>query len=223
MSASGEKPDGFGGVAWRCEKVAALIPDAEAYAREVAQLPAWRRRKLDGLHFAEDRRRSVAAWILLREMLKDRGVRAAELAVCENAFGKPELPAETGLHFSISHAGERVMVAVADRPVGCDVERVAPVDEDVWRVCLSPDELAAVRAQPTSAARDRAFCRLWVRKEARAKADGRGLGDDPRAISTGADDARGGCEDFDFGDGHVGAVAFLWYNAESVVNTKGVV
>ena len=97
----------------RCARVADLLPDDAAYESAYSRLPTWRRRKCDAFRFPADRRRSVAAWLLLRQMLAERGLDADSIAVSENAFGKPAFDPSVGLHFSISHADERVMVAVS--------------------------------------------------------------------------------------------------------------
>ena len=57
-----------------------------------------------------DRRRSVAAWLLLRQMLAERGLDADLLTITENEFGKPDFDSALGVHFSLSHAGDRVII-----------------------------------------------------------------------------------------------------------------
>ena len=193
----------------RSERVDVLLPDGASLAAAVASLPAWRRRKAEAFRFEADRRRSVAVWLLLRQMLAERGLDADSLPVSEDEFGKPAFEASLGIHFNLSHGGERVMAAVSDRPVGCDVERISPFDEAVARECLTDGELVWVqRAQPGSD-RDRAFIRLWVRKEAYVKAVGRGLGIDLKSVSILPKESPQGWSfrDFDFADGHLGCVA----------------
>ena len=81
------------------------------------------------------------------------------------ADGAPDLP---GLHVSIAHTarGDRVaaLAAVADGPVGVDLERVAPRRPDLWRRILADDEHGLLDALggPT----DRAQTLLWTLKEA---------------------------------------------------------
>ena len=192
----------------KCECVAAVLPDEGAFAAACAALPEWRRRKCERLRFDADRRRSVAAWELLRRMLAGKGVRAEALPVTENEFGKPAFDPSLGIHFCLSHAGERVMAAVAGGPVGCDVERVAPFDEAVARECLTDEELAGVRRPPPGLDRDRAFFRLWVRKEAYVKAVGRGFGIGPKSFSVLPGKLPPGWRfrDLDFPDGYLGCV-----------------
>ena len=166
----------------RCERVEAVLPDKASFDRAYAALPEWRRRKCDGFRFEADRRRSVAAWMLLRQMLAERGLDADTLPVSENEFGKPAFDPSLGIHFSLSHAGERVMAAVSDRPVGCDVEKIESFDET--------------------------FVRRWVRKEAYLKAVGCGFGLETNPVPDLSGDLPAGwrSRDFDFGDGHLGCV-----------------
>ena len=190
----------------QCERVAAVLPDDAAFAAAYVALPEWRRRKCDVFRFDADRRRSVAAWELLRRMLVEKGIRAETLSVTENEFGKPAFDPSLGIHFSLSHAGERVMASVADGPVGCDVEKVVPFDEAMARECLTDEELAEVKRMPSGLERDRAFIRLWVRKEAYVKAVGRGFGIEPKSVSVlSAEFPPGWCfRDLDFRVGYLG-------------------
>jgi phosphopantetheinyl transferase len=83
--------------------------------------------------------------------------------------------AEGGPHFNLSHSGELALIAVcADAPVGVDLEadrRLRNPPGLARRICTDR-ELAAVTASPDLNA---ALLRLWVRKEAVAKAEGGGL------------------------------------------------
>ena len=69
-----------------------------------------------------------------------------------------------GLYLSISHSRGLAACAVADRPVGLDVELVRPAPRRVWEH-LSPEERS-------HAADDAAFFRLWTAKEALLKCRG---------------------------------------------------
>jgi len=110
--------------------------------------------------FARDARLELVAGGLLARMLAERGIRNPQFTT--NPFGKPLLvqpstpllPRPTlSTYFSLSHSGDVVMCALADRPVGCDVERLV----------LEPG-------------RDRAFYEEWTRREAGLKALGYGFG-----------------------------------------------
>ena len=190
----------------RSERVDVFLPDAASFAAALAALPAWRRRKAEAFRFEADRRRSVAVWMLLRQMLAERGLNADSLPVSEDEFGKPAFEPSLGIHFNLSHAGERVMAAVDDGPVGCDVERIVPFDEAVARQCLTDGELAWVKRAQPGLDRDREFIRLWVRKEAYVKAVGCGFSIEPKSFSVLLGEfPPGWCfRDLDFPGGYLG-------------------
>jgi len=100
-----------------------------------------------------DDRETVCGEGLARELL--------EVALRYDAQGKP---LTDGLYLSISHSRGLAACAVADRPVGLDVELVRPAPRRVWEH-LSPEERVY-------AADDAAFFRLWTAKEALLKCRG---------------------------------------------------
>lgn len=194
----------------RCEHVETILPAAADFQVAFNALPEWRRRKCEAFRFEADRRRSVAAWLLLRQMLKDRGLDADSLSVAENAFGKPAFDAALGIHFSLSHAGERVMAAVSDAEVGCDVERIVTIDGGMLNAGLTDAERMHLAAL-SSADRDHGFVCLWVRKESYVKAVGKGAEIGFSTFSAlGTPPSPGWIwRDFDFADGYLGCVCTL--------------
>lgn len=140
-------------------------------------------------HFEQDRRNYVASRGLLRHLLGSiLGVPANTLIFEYGANGKPALSAafsrERVLCFNLSHSAGWAMFALAwDRALGIDLESAARLDRDgdgltglATRV-LSGRELNIWKALPDADAREAAFLRAWTRKEAYAKATGRGLFD----------------------------------------------
>lgn len=122
-------------------------------------------------------RRFVVARGLLRNLLEGfTGTASDALRFRYGSSGKPSL-AGHGIHFNISHSADVGLFAFApDRPVGVDVENQRPVRRmlDVAQRFMSEDEVRALAAAP-AAERDANFLRSWVIREARLKADGRGV------------------------------------------------
>ena len=95
---------------------------------------------------------------------------------------KPFVP---GLHCNVSHSRGLVYIALCRAAaIGIDVEWVDPALEamQLAEANFVAAEAALVSAAPEGLARAEAFCRLWTRKEAAAKAYGRGLHIAPSAI-----------------------------------------
>ncbi len=128
-------------------------------------LPAWRRERLAPLKNPSARRESLAAGLLWRYAMEKRGL-PPEAEVVRLPAGKPVLTGVGAPWFSLSHSGRYVLCAVSDRPVGADVQEPRKVSASVERF-FHPAER---RWLDEAAERERAFFRLWARKEAWVKA-----------------------------------------------------
>ncbi|MFJ8432082.1 4'-phosphopantetheinyl transferase family protein [Kitasatospora sp. NPDC094019] len=133
----------------------------------------------------------LAAHVALRHVLGRRLGRAPEALVfarepcpgCGEPHGRPRLAGDpAGVpHFSLSHGGGRVLIGLADAPVGVDVEPLPGADSvEVLATTLHPAERAEL-ADVRPADRPGAFARLWTRKEAYLKGVGIGLARPPAA------------------------------------------
>lgn len=114
--------------------------------------------------------RTVARGLVGRRL----GVEPGAVGLRLGADGAPEVE---GLHISIAHGGRGARAvaaaAVAGRPVGIDVEAVAPRRPDLWTRILTPEERPVLDALggPTDAAQTL----LWSLKEAVLKGQRTGL------------------------------------------------
>lgn len=114
----------------------------------------------------------------LRAVLRQyTGQSVGDLLSYPDTQGKPVLP-NSGLHFNLSYRLGRALLAISDAyPVGVDVEPLIPLVDAATLIqeLYAPTERAALRA---AAPADywRLFYTIWTRKEAYAKALGRGVG-----------------------------------------------
>jgi 4'-phosphopantetheinyl transferase len=164
-----------------------------------ALLDAGERARLSRMRRAEDRARYVVSHALARVVLAahvDAAATALGFAMaCRHCgvsdHGKPRLSNAGDIDFSLSHSGERVVLAVArGAAVGVDVERLGArrdIDALIPAV-LSAAEQRVVAALP-AAERALALLRYWTRKEALLKATGHGLALAPAAITVTPPDA----------------------------------
>ncbi len=101
--------------------------------------------------------------------------RPEALPLAVDNFGKPFL---AGVHSNVSHSRGLVYLGLCrSATVGVDVEWIDPALEalELAEANFTPEETAHVAAAPAGWERARAFCSLWTRKEAVAKANGQGL------------------------------------------------
>jgi 4'-phosphopantetheinyl transferase len=161
---------------------------------DLALLSAHERARLERMRIADERVRFCSAHGGMRRVF------AGYLAVDARSirFGRSPCPRcgspdhgpprilwpETELSLSLSHAGDRWMLAVApDAPVGIDVECDAGRDlAGAVREVLSDAERRAFDALTEERERRLFLLRAWTRKEAVCKALGIGLAADLRAL-----------------------------------------
>lgn len=149
------------------------------------KLPAGRRARALRYRQQDDRMLSAAAYLLLRYALqKEYGFTLFE-DTAYTANGKPYLLSRPEIQFSISHCKEAVAVAVADKPIGIDVESIGPYDTDVAAYCCNDDELRAIASATDKAT---AFTTLWTQKESMLKRNGDAA---PESIKDMLNDAEG--------------------------------
>ena len=162
---------------WFCD--VRPLSDKKLFARGMEELP-WelRREKVLRYRFEKDRILSLGAGLLLAGVLRRAGVR--DLTVHALPEGKLVLAHCPEVHFNLSHSGTLAVAAVSDLPVGVDTEILAKMDPGMGSFCLRQSEQEWVRR---SADPDRAFLRLWTRKESYLKRIGTGITVPPDSIS----------------------------------------
>ncbi|MEU2118445.1 4'-phosphopantetheinyl transferase superfamily protein [Streptomyces sp. NPDC016459] len=171
-----------------------VAADPEAYGL----LDAEERRRWKALKREDDRTRYLAAHGGLRRLLgRHLDVPPGEVAfvredcpLCGGPHGRPAVRGG-GVHFSLSHSRDLVLVGIATRPVGVDVEAYPEAGtSDLVAVSLHPREREEFARLPVDG-RPAAFARCWVRKEAYLKGTGEGLAGGLRRtyVGTGPDPA----------------------------------
>lgn len=158
---------------------------AAEYEAAVRELDKVKAAKLAKTRQRKDRLRSVLADALARQMLSEAlGCTTAQVEFVYNENGKPML-ANGALHFSITHSEDLVAVAVADRPIGIDMEKIREILPRTAKKYFCPEERKYLfghdahdvdyDAVPAPDVLVR-FFEIWTAKEAYIKACGEGLG-----------------------------------------------
>ena len=145
---------------WICHKNTEEV-DGKAYQRMVDALSLRGREKVNATKNELHRRQRILAYSLLEA----NGQEPEELY-------EPWETGNGGRHFSISHSGRLVWVAMADVPVGIDVEEISRTDASrVQKVGRSHFFTEGERRR-LSAASVEEFLYVWTFKEAMAKLTG---------------------------------------------------
>ena len=136
---------------------------------------------------------SVVAGLLLQELVeKQLGIHPDELVLEKNENGKPWIEDHPEFYFNISHAGDYVVLAYGDVPLGIDIEQIRAQNMHVAKRCYTEAEYAYVTGAdseenhevkigtdmtmpiPSMDINDRFFY-LWTMKESYLKLTGDGI------------------------------------------------
>ena len=146
-----------------------VLEDADAFLKGLQMVSPERREKVKNMQNPMAARLSLTAGILLQLSMDRMGIQENKLQY--GKYGKPMLCGES-FHFNLSHSGEYAVCAYSNLPIGVDLQVIRERIPRYTKKILSVEEMHYLEqcSQP-----NREFFRLWTRKEAAAKWDGRGL------------------------------------------------
>ena len=136
-------------------------------------MSAQRQERVKRMQIDDDRRRTIAADHLCRRMLSQAlRIDPETVSIINLPDGRPTAEGFP-CHISLSHSGNWVMCALADRPVGADVEIISDRGKRiVSRICLPAEREYIYRMGHFA---PRSFLEIWTAKEAALKRTGKGL------------------------------------------------
>jgi phosphopantetheinyl transferase len=142
-----------------------LISQADSARFETTNQPAAREQR-------------CAAHVAVRLLLQHTfSAAVAGLTLEPDAYGRPSLPQGIAGAFSLSHTQGHALIAVSRRPhVGVDLERSRVLQMSPPRRAIVEAAAENVANAPLPGTGDDRLLQAWVRLEALAKADGRGIG-----------------------------------------------
>ena len=114
----------------------------------------------------------LKSYLMLQDLLREHYGIESDLVFSYNEHGKPMLKEVSNIHFSISHCKEAIAVAVADRPVGIDVETLRMPSEALAEKVMDKGEKLRFDISDTP---EDFFTALWTAKEAVMKCRGTGI------------------------------------------------
>lgn len=120
---------------------------------------------------------------------------AEKLSLNHNINGAPFITGCKNLYVSLSSRDDLALVALADQPLGIDVEKVDAQNEIPWNV-LHPQECAFLKDCEATKIHQY-FAQMWVIKEAYLKLEGYGLLKNPQSFCVTYDDKSWKVKDHD--------------------------
>ena len=115
---------------------------------------------------------SIVAGLLLQTLVEEKlGISPQALVLEKNENGKPMVQGYPEFYFNLSHAGDYVVLAHGDVPLGVDIEQIRTQNLHVAKRCYTEAEYAYV----TEGDADERFFYLWTMKESYLKLTGDGI------------------------------------------------
>lgn len=132
-----------------------------------------RQAKADKLKKDPAKKLSIASGELARRIIAEKfNIDKEDVRFRVDKSGKPYIEG-IDVNFSISHSGTIALCAIADAPVGVDIEKIRDVDLSVAKKHFAPDEQDYV-FEKLGLSKQR-FFEVWTRKEAYVKMIGKGI------------------------------------------------
>ncbi len=154
------------------------LENEELFEKMIVCVPGERQERIARYRSPGDKRRSLAAGLLLEYGLRQQGMSllsdvqgCRKLELCRAAHGKPYLKGQGAPCLSLTHAGDYAAAVFDTAEVGIDLEGARQVRPALLRRCFSEEEQRYLSVQEDAAA----FARLWTRKESYSKATGEGM------------------------------------------------
>lgn len=149
------------------------LDDTELFRCIYSRVSSDRKAKTDRMVFNKDKKLSLGAGALLEYALASHGV--TDLTFTTEHNKKPKLANDHGIKFNISHSGTKVICAVSDNDIGCDVEQITDINMEIAKRFFFAEEYEALMKCPDRAERNDLFFRYWTIKESFMKATGLGF------------------------------------------------
>lgn len=148
-----------------------ILTDSD-YNRFLSLIPAERRRKALSYCNLRDRKKTIAAFLLLRKGLKIEYGFQEVPEIAYQQYGKPYFKDFPEIHFNISHCENAVACVISSSEVGLDIEDIKPFDTEVAKFVCDEQELNQILKAPDISL---SFTILWTKKESYLKMKGIGL------------------------------------------------
>ena len=160
------------------------MADAE-YEKWFSLMSAQKQKRVNAFRFYEDRKRTVAGEMLVRNAVASKfDIQPESISIYTAENGKPYIK-NLPVFFNISHSEDFVVCAVSDEEIGIDIEKIRYINPSVAKKFFTKDEIKYVfgEKEPDSFKDNMPedvmfrFSEVWTYKEACVKFTGKGLSD----------------------------------------------
>lgn len=147
----------------------------EAFSRCLSEISEQRREKVLRFKFKAGQIQSLKAYLLVKKALSECYGITSNPVFRETEHGKPMIKGHEDIHFNISHCKTGVACAIADKPIGIDIEHIrGAYDKNLINYVFNHEEARMIEKATNP---QMEFTRLWTMKESLTKMTGTGLCD----------------------------------------------
>ncbi len=130
-----------------------------------------RQEKIDYYRFKKDKKLSAGAYLLLKKLLNEEGIKDFQLKF--GKYDKPSICNYENIYFNLSHSKEMVLCGISDMEIGADIEYNDPtIDLDIAKHYFFNSEYKSIINSPNPSDE---FFKYWVLKESYMKYTGLGM------------------------------------------------
>ena len=158
----------------------------EEYNYWFALMDYEKQKKVNKYRNVEDKKRTVIGEMLARKLISNQlNINPDEIVFEIGEFGKPRVK-DLCVEFNISHSNDYVVCCTSDKPIGVDIEKIAPVSlKLINKVCTQQDidyiflkkgkRIADCTDEDIGIVEMKRFYEIWTYKEAYFKCLGTGI------------------------------------------------
>lgn len=152
-----------------------IFEDKNKLAEALKSASNFRLEKYNAINNQLSKLQVLANTYLLDKCLKEIGLTEKGMEYGIEKNGKLYFKNVANIHFNLSHSKNMSLAVISDVPVGCDIQYVDKLRENILDVTLSESEKAEVLSEKNVDMRNEKFYTFWAMKEASIKKDGSGL------------------------------------------------
>ncbi|MDY3829048.1 MAG: 4'-phosphopantetheinyl transferase superfamily protein [Clostridium sp.] len=149
-----------------------ILNDDYIYNKLYSALSSYRQEKIERFRFRKDKNLSLGAGVLIDVMLREFNLFEKNMTYSLGENEKPTFSEYKDIHFNVSHSNNKVICAVSSKEVGCDIEKISPIDINIAKKFFLNSEYEYIKKSKNQ---EDAFYLLWTLKESFMKITGLGM------------------------------------------------
>ncbi|MBQ6907110.1 MAG: 4'-phosphopantetheinyl transferase superfamily protein [Clostridia bacterium] len=151
-----------------------VFKDKNIFELYLNDMPQYRKEKIAKIKSENGKRLSLGAGVLLKYGIKKYNPLCNCVDLIYNKQKKPYIKNYEKPYFNISHSGDMAVCAFSDSEIGCDIQKIKNVPQNIMKKICSSEEYNYLLSVDGGLVAEE-FCRIWTIKESYVKFTGKGI------------------------------------------------